>query len=162
MKQTKGPSHERPTHKDRTHTMTPSTALKLIKTTRDFLGGWAFNWVGRGVDGTQGLCSNSAHLWQGNVATSDFVPFSGVPGEHKGFVTSDFVPFSKFRQLVGPQDGNGDVATADFVPFFWRPQRMQGLRSNSAHSLAPEKAGVMWPLLILSPLLGTPENARVM
>ena len=35
---------------------------------------------------------------------------------------------------------------------------MQGLRSNSTHLWAPQKGGVKQPLLILSPLLGTPEN----
>ena len=35
---------------------------------------------------------------------------------------------------------------------------MQGLHSNSAHLWAPEKARVRQPILILSPMLGTPEN----
>ena len=39
---------------------------------------------------------------------------------------------------------------------------MQGLRSNSAHLWTPEKEGVRLPILILSPCLGTPQNARVM
>ena len=38
---------------------------------------------------------------------------------------------------------------------------MQGLCSTSALFWAPEKAGVRPPILILSPLLGTPESARV-
>ena len=38
---------------------------------------------------------------------------------------------------------------------------MQGLRSTSALFWAPQKAGVRQPILILSPLLGTPENAGV-
>ena len=40
---------------------------------------------------------------------------------------------------------------------------MQGLRSNSALLWAPEKAGVRYPILILSPFLGLgiPENAGV-
>ena len=42
------------------------------------------------------------------------------------------------------------------------PPRMQGLYSNSALFWAPEKAGLRQPLLIFSPLLGTPENAGVM
>ena len=38
---------------------------------------------------------------------------------------------------------------------------MQGLRSISALLWAPDKVGVRQPLLILPPLLGTPENAGV-
>ena len=38
---------------------------------------------------------------------------------------------------------------------------MQGLRSTSALCWAPEKVGVRKPLRILSPCLGTPENAGV-
>ena len=38
---------------------------------------------------------------------------------------------------------------------------MQGLRNNSALFWAPEKARVRQALLILSPCLGTPENAGV-
>ena len=38
---------------------------------------------------------------------------------------------------------------------------MQGLQSNSARLWAPESAGVREPILILSRLLGTPENAGV-
>ena len=39
---------------------------------------------------------------------------------------------------------------------------MQGLCSISAHFWAPQKAGMRQPILILCPLLGTPENAGVM
>ena len=39
--------------------------------------------------------------------------------------------------------------------------RMQELRSISAHLWALEKAATRQPLLILSPCLWTPENARV-
>ena len=42
------------------------------------------------------------------------------------------------------------------------PPRMQGLCSTCALFWAPEKGGVRQPLLILSLLLGTPENAGVM
>ena len=35
------------------------------------------------------------------------------------------------------------------------------MRSNSAHLWAPKKTGVMAPVLILSPVLRTPENAGV-
>ena len=38
---------------------------------------------------------------------------------------------------------------------------MHGLRSNSGLFWALEKVGVRQPLLILSPMLGTPENAGV-
>ena len=37
---------------------------------------------------------------------------------------------------------------------------MQGLRSTSALMWAPEKVGVRWQLLILSPLMGTPRERR--
>ena len=38
---------------------------------------------------------------------------------------------------------------------------MEGLCSISALFRAPKKAGVRQPILILSPLSGTPENAGV-
>ena len=46
-------------------------------------------------------------------------------------------------------------------PLVWGPPIMQGLRSTSAYLWVPEKAGVRQLLLISSPCLGTPENARV-
>ena len=48
-----------------------------------------------------------------------------------------------------------------FLSLFWGTQGTQGFRSHFAHLWAPEKAGVMLPLLILSSLLGTPENTGV-
>ena len=45
------------------------------------------------------------------------------------------------------------------LSLFWGPARTQGLRSNSAHLWAPEKAGVMYPFLPLSPFFGDPKNA---
>ena len=44
----------------------------------------------------------------------------------------------------------------------WGPPRMQGLCSNSPLFWAPEKPGLGQPLLNVSPLLGSPENAWVM
>ena len=58
---------------------------------------------------------------------------------------------SPIRPPMDPREGRGDLATSDFVPFCWEPLTRQGLCSQSAHFRAPEKARVMWPLLILSP-----------
>ena len=68
-------------------------------------------------------------------------------------------------KVYGTQSRGGDVRATldtDVLQSAWRrgPPRMQGLRSNSAHVWAPEKAGVRRPILIFSPrlALGTPKN----
>ena len=55
----------------------------------------------------------------------------------------DHSPFAPPYQTICPREGMGDVATSDFVPFYWGPLTRQGLRSQSPHFWAPEKAGVM-------------------
>ena len=61
--------------------------------------------------------------------------------------------------LVLVVDGRVQATTSDLVPFC---SRMQGLCSIFAFIWAPKTAGVTQPLVILSPLIRTPEYAAVM
>ena len=92
---------------------------------------------------------------KGYAAGSIFVPFCGDPGECTGHVT--IVP------TFGPPRRWGLCSHLWSCFLFWGgPPRMQGLGSNCIQVWPPDKAGVMEPPVILSPFLGTPENARVM
>ena len=95
----------------------------------------------------QGIRSGSAPLLgpresKGEVANSEFVPLLGTP---------DNVGITKqFRPLLGLREGKDKIATSDFVPLVEDPRECKGCVAIVLF-LAPEKAGVRQPLLILSP-----------
>ena len=62
---------------------------------------------------------------------------------------------------LGPREGRGEVATFDIVPFVGQPRECSVYVAD-ALLYALGKARVREPLVILSPLLAPPENARVM
>ena len=59
-----------------------------------------------------------------------------------------------------PHEGRGEATTFDLVPLVGDPLERGGYLALP-HALAPEKAGVRQPLLILSSCLGTLEKAEV-
>ena len=80
-------------------------------------------------------------------------PFMGTP-ENVGVMLH-------FLRTLGHTRIHGLWRHFLFCPLFRGPPRTHGLRRNSAQDRASEKAWIMKPLLILSPLLGTPGNSGV-
>ena len=69
---------------------------------------------------------------------------------------------STSAHLWAPREGRGEVAISNFVPFFVDPRECRDYPALPPTCGPLEKAGVRQPLLILSPCLGTPENAAGM
>ena len=63
---------------------------------------------------------------------------------------------------MGPREGRGEVANRDFVPFAGVPRECRDyVVIPPICAPPPRKVGLRWPILILFPLLGTPENAGI-